>query len=161
MRVQVKYEPVRPKISIPEGFVLIVDTREQAPLFQPESEPWIISETLKTGDYSIKGFEGQVVIERKGLSDLFTSLGKNRERFKRELKRMEGMRWKGLVIEGSEREVMTPQMYSEMHPNSVYHSLSSIQVKYNVHIYYAKRVEQARWWVLSRLTRFYKIMREQ
>jgi ERCC4-type nuclease len=159
MRVVVKHEPYQPKIDIPEGFVLVVDTREQTPLFQPNSKPWIIQSALKTGDYSVKGFENLIVIERKSLSDLFSSLGKERERFKKELKRMEKFVWKGLLIEGSERDILSCQEYSGMHPNAVYHSLSSIEVRYGVHIYYAKKIKRARWWVLSRLTRFYKLVR--
>ncbi len=146
-----------PSISIPEGFVLVVDTREQAPLFFDEQ--WVVRKGLKQGDYSIVGFEEEIVVERKNIADLYSTLGKGRDRFKREVERLEGYKWKGLLIEGGEDRVYTVNKFSALHPNSLYHSLSSLEVN-GFHIYYAKDKRWARWWVLSRLTRWYKYKRE-
>ena len=44
-----------------EGFWIVVDTREQAPYF--EGYPRVIVKKLEVGDYSLKGFEQEVVIE--------------------------------------------------------------------------------------------------
>ena len=148
----------KPNIIIPQGFLLIVDTREREPLFA--GEEWCIRKTLKQGDYSIKGFEDMIAIERKSLSDLLSSLGVERKRFEAELQRMEGYEWKGLVIEGLEKNVYTPNYYSSLHPNSIYQSLCSMEVR-GVHIYYAESREKARWWVLSRLVKYYKHKRER
>ena len=153
MKVKFKYDRERPAIEIPEGFVLIQDTREQKPLFMPND--WIVDKKLDVGDYSILGMEEMITIERKSIPDLFGSLGKGRKRFDKELVRMaEEYEWAGLMIEGNESKVMMRQDYSTMTPNQIFHSLSSIESR-GIHIYYADKVGYARDWVLSRLTRFY------
>jgi ERCC4-type nuclease len=154
---KLQYDSFEPKIEIPDGFFLIVDTREQDTLF--DDIPWVINQSLKTGDYSVKGFEKYITIERKNLSDLYGSLGIDRVRFMKVVERMKGYPWKGLVIEGTEDQVLAPQEYSDMSPNSVYHSLCSMELG-QIHLYFAKNRDRARWWVLSRLTRFYRHMRE-
>jgi len=64
------------------------------------------------------------------------------------------------VIEGLEKNVYTPNYYSSLHPNSIYQSLCSMEAR-GFHIYYAENKEKARWWVLSRLVKYYKIKREE
>jgi len=147
-----------PKIDIPDGFIMVVDTREQKPLFKPK--PWIVEAGLNSGDYSIQGFETVITIERKSIPDLLGTLGKGRIRFEKELNRMSEYKWKGLLIEGLENDVYQPNDFSSMHPNSIYHSLAAIETKWGVGIYYAKDKKHARWWVLSRLTKLYKYLRE-
>ncbi|HRR45284.1 MAG TPA: ERCC4 domain-containing protein [Mesotoga sp.] len=148
----------KPKIILPKGFVLIVDTREQAPLF--DVCEWCVRKALKQGDYSVVGFEDKVAIERKNMADLLSSLGSDRKRFEKELERLEGYEWKGLVIEGTETEIYVPSRFSSIHPNSVYQSICSMEVR-GFHVYYAKDREKARWWVLSRLAKYYKHKREK
>ena len=147
-----------PKIDVPEGFIMIVDTREQKPLFKPKL--WIISHGLNSGDYSIQGFENVITIERKSIPDLLGTLGKGRIRFEKELNRMSEYKWKGLLIEGLENDVYQPNDFSSMHPNSIYHSLAAIETKWGINIYYAKDKKSARNWVLSRLTKLYKYLRD-
>ena len=142
-----------PKIHLPPGFVLLVDTREQLPLFPPSS--WCIHSPLRQGDYSILHFEDVVAIERKTPSDLLLSFGKERKRFEKEISRLLSYEWKGLLVECSESTLYTPSKFSSLHFGSLYQSLASLEVK-GFHIYYADTREKARWWVLSRLVRFYK-----
>jgi len=146
-----------PKIEIPEDFVLVQDTREQKRLFKTNS--YIINKALKVGDFSIQGFETIVTIERKD-KDLHSSIGIDRERFEKELDRMKDYLWKGLLIQNTESEVYEEHEFSGLHPNSLYHSLAAIETKYGLHIYYAKSNKAARWWVLSRLTKLYKYLRQ-
>lgn len=82
----------------------IVDTREQLPL----DLRWRSGEVLKsvrkkldTGDYSLEGFEDKITIERKSIPDLMGCIGKERERFQRELDRMMEYRTRAVVVEGS------------------------------------------------------------
>ena len=147
-----------PKIDIPDGFIMVVDTREQKPLFKPK--PWIVNHGLNSGDYSIQGFEDVITIERKSIPDLLGTLGKGRIRFEKELNRMSEYKWKGLLIEGLENDVYQPNDFSSMHPNSIYHSLAAIETKWGMCIYYAKDKKHARWWVLSRLCKLYKYLRQ-
>lgn len=152
MRMNFKRERVRPAIAIPEGFIMIQDTREQKPLFTPAD--WVIEKGLPVGDYSILGFEKIITIERKSLPDLYGTLGKGRKRFEKELLKMVEYEWAGLLIEGPESNMMKEQDYSSMTPNQIYHAVSSIESR-GIHVYYADKVGYARDWVLSRLTRFY------
>lgn len=98
-------------------FTIIVDTREQFPYhftgFRADSrhkyKPLIIPTkraALKTGDYSIEGFEDRVAVERKSLSDLYSSLGGERDRFKREFERLNKLDHAKLVIEASWHEII-------------------------------------------------------
>ena len=60
------------------GFDVVVDSRESAP-YRFENLPnegrklvvRSVTRGLKTGDYSIAGFEHRVAVERKSLPDLF------------------------------------------------------------------------------------------
>jgi len=149
-------EPYYPKITVPEGFYLVVDTREQRPLFK--SQPYIIHKGLKYGDYSIAGFESVISIERKSLSDLYSTLGKGRKRFEKEIHGLMEYEWKGLLIEGTEEDCYCPQLYSAIHPNSVYHSIASMNI-HGFHVYWAKNRHRARDWVLSRLIKYYHMKR--
>ena len=162
MKFRPKYEPFIPKMpKIPLGFILIVDSREIQPLFLPKPPIGLIMvrDVLESGDYSIQGFENSIGIERKNLSDLYISLGKDRPRFTKELKRLVEYEWKGLVIEDTEDETLTPQSYSGMNVNSVYGSLVSMQVHYGLHIYYAKNKHNAEAWTLNCLVQWYKAKR--
>ncbi|MCC7291439.1 MAG: hypothetical protein IT449_05175 [Phycisphaerales bacterium] len=78
---------------------IIIDTREQAPFTFANlpSEPG----TLDTGDYSVRGLEHLVAVERKSLDDLLACVGRERERFKRELQRLRAYRFRLLIVEAS------------------------------------------------------------
>lgn len=80
-----------------KNIVAIVDTREQMPANL--GEILVEKNTLDTGDYSIKGLEDYVRIERKSLQDLIGCIGKERERFERELVRLKGFNHKAVVVE--------------------------------------------------------------
>ena len=157
LRPRITFEP---KFDIPDGFYLIQDSNEQKPLFK-KSLPWIVQKPLGEGDYSILGFENQVAIERKALNDLYGSLGKGRERFEKELERLLPYTWKGLLIEGSEQDIFSRIVdYSGLHPNSLYHSLASLETKYLLHIYYAPTRKDGKWWVMSRMIKLYGYLRQ-
>ena len=94
---------IKQDYTIPEGFVLTIDTREQDNLFRkPPKGLLIVRDTLRAGDYSCKGFENAISIERKGLNDFYGSIGNGRDRFRRELELLKGYQWAGLVIEADE-----------------------------------------------------------
>lgn len=87
--------------------VLVTDTREKRPLCFTHLPS--VSETLQTGDYSIKGFERDFSVERKSIPDLINSLTRERERFTKELHRLTGINSRGfgrLLIVGTKKELM-------------------------------------------------------
>ena len=83
----------------PKNVIAIVDSREQNAL---NLEPLTtVTSTLPTGDYSIRGLEHVVAIERKSLDDLVGCVGRDRERFDREVQRLLAFPVRILVIESS------------------------------------------------------------
>jgi len=150
MRPTFAYERERPTITIPPELVIIQDTREQKPIFKISDV--VIDKGLKTGDYSIVGFEDKVTIERKSVPDLYGSV--KRDRFEREITRMKKMEWAGLLIEGPESEVMKKQMFGKVTPKQVYGALTSYEIQ-GIHIYYAGDEQDAQDWILSRLVKFW------
>lgn len=125
-------------------FTIIVDTREQhafdfrgftadgpstlplRPLIVP-----IKSQGLKSGDYSIDGYEERIAVERKSLSDLYSTLGQDRDRFIRELARLAVMDFGAVVVEASWATILhRPPDRSRLSPKSVYRSVLAWQQRY-------------------------------
>jgi ERCC4-type nuclease len=81
----------------------LIDTREQNPLTLPglATQP----ATLATGDYSLRGLEHQVAIERKSLPDFVACCGRERDRFDREVKRLLAYPVRALVIEAEWQDI--------------------------------------------------------
>lgn len=87
----------RPRRTLP--WTVLVDQREKAPwtfsgISNDKRERLYIPRELahlQTGDYSIKGYETLVTVERKSLEDLAGSCGNHRERFEREHARMQAL----------------------------------------------------------------------
>lgn len=137
--------PVEP-VTCP--FTVVIDTREQAPFrfqtfisdskhkvrisrnpdvykLRPLYIPTEVS-TLKTGDYSIQGFESEICVERKSLSDLYGTLGGGRDRFIRELERMSQMTVAAVVIEANcDYALQNPPRNSKLAPKSVFRSINA------------------------------------
>ena len=120
-------------------FTVVIDTREQTP-FRFPSTAKTVTGTLVTGDYSIEGLEEQVAIERKSLDDLVgCCVGDNRDRFKRELKRLRAFACTAVVIEGDVGDVYSGNFHSKINANSVMMSVSKWMVSYRVPFIFAGR----------------------
>lgn len=119
--------------------VVLVDTREQAPL-PIEGFP-VERATLPCGDYGILGFSGwenpAFAVERKSLPDLCASLGRERERFFREIERLRQFRFAALLIEADRERVECGDYRSMMHPAAMLASLDVIEVRAGLHIAWA------------------------
>ena len=89
---------------IPDGFVLVQDTREQRPLFARIPKGLTVSSaTLKFGDYSVKGFEDKICFERKSM-DLWGYCSSEREKTVKKMLQFKSMEFVGL-IRSEERRV--------------------------------------------------------
>ncbi|MBM2834942.1 MAG: hypothetical protein HW406_2103 [Candidatus Brocadiaceae bacterium] len=121
--------------------VIIQDTREQMPLIFPEAAVEVA--TLTTGDYSLKGFEDKVCIERKSLSDLLGSLGVDRDRFTREVQRMRAYEFAGLVVEANLSTIYLGAWRSRITSQSVIGSLQALSAKYGIHVFFVDNRELA------------------
>ena len=63
--------------------------------------------TLHTGDYTLKGFEDVVCIERKAsVSEIATNLGKKKKAFYNEMERMKSFHFSYLLLEFSASDVI-------------------------------------------------------
>lgn len=105
--------PATPK---PEQITAIIDTREQCPLdLSPLSS---VEGTLTTGDYSVVGLENIVTVERKSLSDALSCVGRERERFDREVQRMLAYPTRVLVIEATWGDLEAGEWRSQVTPRA-------------------------------------------
>lgn len=135
----------RPKLVDKVGrfaIPVVIDTREQRPFtFEgmkcdaadgggPLTVPTVRG-TLKSGDYSLRGYETAVAVERKSLEDLYGTLGQGRERFERELVRLSSHRFAAVVIEATWPEVCAdPPPHTSLPPKTVFRSIVAWSVRY-------------------------------
>lgn len=96
---------------------------------------------LKSGDYSIKGLEDKVVIERKeGFGELHGNMSptENKERFINEMERIKDIPHKFILVESCiNRDILTlsiPQYRSGPPSRRVLEWLIELQMKYGVHV---------------------------
>jgi len=138
---------------------LIVDTREQNPYTfkKINPSPNISIETLHDGDYSLKGFEASVVVERKSLIDAFSTFGRHRQRFERQLERMKLLEFAAIVVEADWLTIIkNPPARSQFRPKSFYASVIAWQQRYQVHFWMCVNREFAEKTTYRILERFYK-----
>jgi len=111
----------------PKNITVLVDSREKTPF---DLKPLrMVKSTLQTGDYSIKGLEHLVAVERKSLADLCGCVGRDRERFDREMQRIMAFESRLLIIEATWAEIEAGKYRSKVHPNAVIGSLCSWAAK--------------------------------
>jgi len=152
----------KPKPFIfPPDMVILIDTREQqSPLFGRYPKGMTVSTTtLKIGDYSIRGLENKIAIERKKISDLISYCTTEREATKIKMSKLQSLQWAGLIIEARESEVYRPYAFSNASPESIRQSLVSFSVRYGVHVYIGDR-DRCAMWMLDRMIKFWKITHE-
>ena len=84
------------------NYTVIKDTREKdGYFFKPYDRcDGMVVETMKTGDYTIKGCEDIICIERKAsTAEIATNLGRKKKPFQNEMERMKDFRFSFLVCE--------------------------------------------------------------
>ncbi len=151
--------------KIPKPVVLI-DTREKAPFDFARFPNWISDQKkqkLNVGDYSIEGMEKLLVIERKTLTDLITTLMQQRSRFFKMCQQMTDYRWRTLIVEASYEDIKSP--YGEdynilAHPNAVSGTLDAIEARFGIPVIYASSYrplaeEKAASWISKHFTYWY------
>jgi hypothetical protein len=60
--------------------------------------------TLAEGDYTVAGFQGRIVVERKSAADFLATLGQGRARFDREIARLSAYERAAIIVEGMPTE---------------------------------------------------------
>lgn len=107
----------------PESLLCVVDSREQMPL-DLAPMPTVV-DGLRVGDYSVRGLESHIAVERKSLDDLVACCGTERERFQRELDALRGWPVSAVVVESTWRAIELGQWRSKLKPRQVQASLTS------------------------------------
>lgn len=147
--------------------IIVQDTREQT--------PWDFSffgadqkiKTLKTGDYSIEGFENQFCIERKkSTGELAINLGSKAKQFQAELERMKTFTHKYLVFEFSIATLLSFPLLSgipkhqmkgvRMNANYMVSQLEKFEDKYGIEVYYTENATEANEVAYTLMKRFYE-----
>jgi len=136
------------------NIIIIRDTREQRGLSFNGYE--VIDKALPTGDYSLLGYENYIVVERKRVNELFGCFGADRDRFIKEIKRMQKIPYKFIVVEGAYNEIDEGKRFSKMSTKVVKGSINSLRLRYNVHVIFAGNKENAEGIILDLFTKFNK-----
>lgn len=138
-----------PRLVLPT-YTIIRDTREQEnhgwtfgahiPDHRPPRCDGMITETLKTGDYSVVGYTDIFAIERKAdFAELWGNYSsKKRPAFEAEMERMSSLKYPYIIIESSLSpdimELSPPQFTKGVPGKAFVRWLMYISVKYGVHI---------------------------
>ena len=137
--VEVRMDATEP-LTVP--FVIAVDSREKLPYsFQglradkrQHNRPLEIRtewQPLRSGDYAILGLDHRFVVERKSLTDLFGTLGKGRQRFTAEMKRLAALSTAAVVVEASWHDVLChPPELSRLNVKTIHRTVIAWQFKY-------------------------------
>jgi len=150
--------------QIPKPVVLI-DTREKLPFDFARFPNWIAEEKrqkLKAGDYSVEGMEKLLALERKTLSDLITTLMRERYRFFKLCEQLAKYRWRALLVEAIYEDIKSPydEDYTIAHPNAVSGTLDALEAKFGIPVIYASQYkplaeEKAASWLSKHFTYWY------
>lgn len=119
---------------------LIVDSREQSPFsFKgPRYEGLTVEVgTLTVGDYSLAGLTDKVAVERKSLPDLVACLGRERERFERELQRGAALDAFAVVVEASWADLAGGKYRSKLQPHAACQSVLAFAGRYRLPFLFA------------------------
>ena len=147
-----------------EEIVIRTDTREQLFLeFTKFRGVSSVRGTLKTGDYSIQGYDDAICFERKSVQDLVGTLIGGHERFLREMERMRSFKAKYILIEH------TPDIlynYCAKHGwqrkfNTIIQSLLAYACHYQVRVRFCKDREDMAEYIVKKAREFLREQGEQ
>jgi ERCC4-type nuclease len=113
------------RANVPPLPSIVTDSRERTPLTFANLPT--VAGTLVSGDYSIRGLEDRFAVERKSPADLVGSVGRERDRFTRELHRLRGFDFARLLVVGSPADVVA--VCRGMNPRAVFASLAAIEAR--------------------------------
>lgn len=119
---------------------IIVDNREQRP-FSFRGAPYdgvtVEAGALAVGDYSLAGLTDKVAVERKELADLVACLGRERDRFERELARGAALDAFAVAVEASWADLASGNYRSRINPHAACQSVLAFAGRYRVPFLFA------------------------
>ena len=113
---------------------IIVDSREQNPLTFGNLPTAVVG--LDVADYSVAGLQHLIGCERKSLADLVVCCGSERDRFVRELERLQGRRFRCVVVEAALAEIEAGGWRGRITPNVVLGSIASWSARYGLPFFF-------------------------
>lgn len=133
------------------NLTIIIDTREKHPYcfasFFPCNEKDgkyngkynEVRKALKTGDYSVVGYEDVIAVERKTLDDLSHSLmsSQSKSRFHAELERLSEMQYVVLLIEGSIEDVLSHNYAGSTPGSKMFEEVVGVMAEYGIPVVFA------------------------
>ena len=144
---------------------IVQDTRENLPFVFRRSKlvEGTLVKKLNVGDYSIKGMENKIAIERKSPNDLFGTLGKGYKRFKRELERAVNFDYFAIIVECSFTTVIDKEFnnahYCQMLGDTIIQICYTLKMKYGIDVIFCNgRNEATR--IIRQIFRAYVKMKE-
>ena len=146
-------------LEFPPDFCMVIDTREQLPLFSSIGNLNVVVQKVDVGDYTIRGFEDSFCIERKMSGDFYGYIGKERRKTEKKLESMLSYEFAGLVVEASWEDLMAPQVFSKVSPAVAEGFLSSCNVRYGIHTFIHDQRDWIERWILKRALKFYNLKR--
>lgn len=105
----------------------------------PKFVPWSVitkrADLRPYGDYTLEGYERQVAIERKSLSDLYQTISQGRDKFVRELERLATLEYAAVIIEAGWRRILEePPEMAKLLPRVIIRSVMAWTIRYpNIH----------------------------
>ena len=166
-KISITPKEIKFEWTFPEGFILIVDTRENQQLFKrPPKGLVTVRDKLDFGDYSIRGFEKSITVERKEMLEFIGEVGSDdHDDFRHKLMEMSKYERKWLLIHSTEKELLhyNQSNYAygpKVHHNVVRGSLASIQGRLGVPVYFAATRWDAERFILDIFIKFFKWKRE-
>ena len=120
---------------------IVIDTRERTPF--PLVEYQTVVKGLKTGDYSLEGFEDHVAVERKSKGDAYGCVGASRNRFEECLSRLSNLDRACIVIECSLSDFASPPSRTKVDARMAVGSYISWSVKYRIPVFWCDTREYA------------------
>lgn len=115
------------------------------------------------GDYSVEGMEKLLVLERKTLTDLISTVIQQRTRFFKECEKMALYRWRALLIEASYEDIKSPygeEYNTSAHPNAISGTLDALEARFGIPVIYTSLYrplaeEKAASWLSKHFTYWY------
>jgi len=114
-----------------------------------------VRKRLKTGDYSLVGFEDEITIERKTLADLVNSIITDRYDFIQKCERMSSFPKSCIVVEAPLSAVKSQYEWSHAQPNAVLGSLVAAQERWSIPVYFLDDSVLAEEFVASMLSKYH------
>lgn len=139
--------------------IIIEDTREQDGLsFEGFRGVESVRKGLKTGDYSVEGYEDQICFERKSIPDLVGTLIGGHERFLREMERMKSFDTKYILVERTPDRLYwyCDQRGWEYKFNTIIQSLLAYACHYQVRVRFCKDREEMADYIVRKSREFLK-----